>query len=168
LQGGRTFITNGPALFVTVDDHLPGDTIVREPGEELAVSVSWKSHYAIHRVDIVWNGKVAAFQQFPKGCTEGHFETGVKAVSDGWIAARLGSTSRDSFLEPIYAHTSPVYIVIGVRSEEERLAAAQFDRAIAESLERVSQTGRFRSDSQRQEVLSLFRRGQEVYRKLLN
>ena len=168
LQGGRTFITNGPALFVTVDDHMPGDTVVREPGEELAVSVSWKSHYGIHRVDIVRNGKVAAFQQFPEGCTEGHFEAGVKAVSDGWIAARLGSTSRDSFLEPIYAHTSPVYIVTGARSEEERLAAAQFDRAIEQALERVKQRGRFRNDSQRQEVLNLFRQGQAVYRELLD
>jgi len=168
LQGGRTFITNGPALFLTVDDHMPGDTIVREPEEELTVSVSWKSHYAIHRVDIIWNGRVAAFQQFPDGCTEGHFEAGVKAVSDGWIAARLGSTSRDSFFEPIYAHTSPLYAMTGIRSEEEKLAAARFDRAISQALEKIERLGRFQTDKQRQEVLNLFRQGQAVYRGLLD
>ena len=167
LQAGRTFITNGPALFMTVDDHMPGDTVVKEPEEELAVTVSWKSHYAIHKVDIIWNGNVAVSRQFPEGCTEGQFEAGVRAASDGWIAARLGSTARDSFLEPIYAHASPVYVMTGIRSEEEKLAATRFDRAIEESLERVNRLGRFQTDKQRQEVVDLFRQGRAAYRELL-
>ena len=167
LQAGRTFITNGPSLFLAVDDCRPGDTLVREPGEEMAVMASWKSHYAVHRIEIVWNGHVVAAQQFPEGATEGEFRAGVAVVSDGWVAARLFSAVRDSFQEPIYAHTSPVYVVADRPSAEAKEAAAHFSQHIEQALEWVGKDGKFWSDRQRQEVVELFKQGQAVYRELL-
>ena len=167
LREGRTFITNGPALSMVVDDQLPGQLLEREPGDELVVDISWKSHYAIHRVDIIWNGKVVATQPLPDGSTEGQYRAKLAAVSDGWIAARLGSTARDSFSEPIYAHTSPVYVVTGAKSVEQKAAASRFDRAIEEALAHVGRAARFHSDRQRQEVLELFRQGQALYRGMM-
>lgn len=167
LQEGRTFITNGPALFLTVDDQMPGGTVYGDPGNKLAVRVAWKSHYAIQRVEVIWNGKVVTGQQFVQESTEGQFETEVNARSNGWVAARLASNVRDSFFQPIYAHTSPVYVVTGLRAVEEKKAAAQFDRSIEHALEKVNQKGRFQNYKQRREVVELFRQGQAVYKTLL-
>src|ERR1700693_3306057 len=56
LQAGRTVITNRPALFLNVDDAMPGGVLRREPGMELDVCVSWVSPYALDRVEVVWSG----------------------------------------------------------------------------------------------------------------
>ena len=94
-------------------------------------------------------------------------ETDVTVASDGWVAARLSSDARDSFSQPVFAHTSPVYVKVGADSSEKKAAARWFDDSIERSLEWVGTKGKFYSDAQRREVADLFRRGQEVYRAIL-
>jgi hypothetical protein len=93
-------------------------------------------------------------------------EADIEARSDGWLAARIYSPSRDSFNQPIFAHTSPMYVRAGINAPEQRLAASEFDRAIEQSLEWVRLKGKFRSPQQQIEVLDLFREGQAVYKEL--
>ena len=69
-------------------------------------------------------------------------------ASDGWIAARLSSDARDSYLQPIFAHTSPVYVKAGVGGPERQDAARWFDDSIERSLGWVSNKGKFYTDSQ--------------------
>ena len=138
-----------------------------DPGEKVNVHVNWDSHYGVHRAEIVVNGKVFATREFPNGSTHGHMSVAVPVESDGWIAARLGSSSRDSFNQPIWAHTSPVYVDTGgVRGEHTRIAASRFSDGIDKSLEWVKTKGKFYNDAQRNEIVSLFREGQEVYNGL--
>lgn len=167
MKDGRTFITNGPALFLSVNGKRPGDTVQVDPGGELAVTASWESHYAIDRAELVWNGRTVAVQQFPEGSRDGQLRAGVAVPSDGWVAARVFSKERDSFFQPIYAHTSPVYVATGVAAPEQKVAATQFSQSIASALERVGREGRFHTDSQRREVIALFREGHAVYEKLI-
>ena len=89
------------------------------------------------------------------------------AASDGWVAARLWSQARDSFAQPVFAHTSPVYVTTGAAGPEEMAAAAYFDDAIERSLAWVGSKGKFYTDKQRREVIDLFREGQQVYRKVM-
>jgi hypothetical protein len=72
---------------------------------------------------------------------------------------------RDSFFQPVYAHTSPVYVTAGRRALEHAQAAAYFDRAIDDALEYVNHKAKFRNDTQRREVIMLFKEGQAIYRK---
>jgi hypothetical protein len=166
-KDGRTFITNGPALLMTVEGRMPGDTIEAEPGTDLQVTVSWQSHYPVHGLDLVWNGNVVARQQFPGGSTGGQITTDVHAASDGWIAARLDSESKDSYFEPLYAHASPVYVETGVASVEQGEAAARFCDAIDRDLEWIDRCGRFQNEQQRQEAVALFGQAQSAYRALI-
>ena len=167
LREGRTFITNGPALDLTVGGQEPGGEVEASVGQAVPASVSWQSHYPIHRVEILYNGAVAAQKAYPEGSTGGHLEVDVHADSDGWIAARISSNARDSFSQPVFAHTSPVYVAVGREGAEKEAAARWFDGSIERSLEWVRARGRYYSDAQRQEVVDLFREGQEVYRRML-
>ena len=167
LKEGRTFITNGPALSLSVQGHEPGDEIEAKPDERISTLVTWQSHYAVKHIEVLFNGNVVAREDFPEGTTEGHFEGEISVPSDGWIAARLSSDVRDSFYQPIFAHTSPVYVTTGRDSTEKHEAATWFDDAIERSLEWVNTKGRFYTDNQRQEVVDLFREGQKVYRGML-
>ena len=167
LKQGRTFITNGPALSLTVQGRDPGDEIEASPGEKLSTLVTWKSHYPVARADVVFNGRVVAGESFPQGSREGRLELDVAVPSDGWIAARLSGSVRDSFDQPVFAHTSPVYVVAGSPAPERAEAARGFNDGIDRDLERVRTRGRFYNDGQRREIEELFREGQQIYRTML-
>jgi hypothetical protein len=167
LRNGRTFITNGPALFLMVAGKEPGETIEVEKGTRLPVHVNWYSHHPVQRVEIVLNGKVVERRDYPEGMNAGHLETDLVAQSDGWLGARLGSASRDSFNQPIWAHTSPVYLKgTDIRSEASFESATYFTERIGEGIDWVKTKGRFYSDIQRKEIVDLFRQGQDWYSDL--
>lgn len=166
LQSGRTFITNGPALFLEVNDQQPGATVSAEVGEELVLRATWQSHYPIRQVELLWNGQVVATQSYPEGSTGGALALDLRVPTDGWVAARLSSPLRDSFFQPLYAHTSPVYVQTGRRAAERAEAAAFFARELDAALAWVEQKGKFRTEGQRQEVEALFKEGQAVYQGL--
>ena len=92
----------------------------------------------------------------------------METTSAGWIAARLSSRARDSFFQPVFAHTSPVYVNTGRDAPEKREAAKWFDTSIESSLKWVRTKGKFYSDKQRRDVENLFREGQEVYKSMLS
>lgn len=166
LQQGRTFITNGPALTLTVNDQLPGATLTSAPDHRVSATITWQSHYAVQRVELIWNGKVIQAQSFPAGATTGQLTVEVATPNDGWLAARVASQVRDSFYQPIYAHTSPIYVITGQPPSERAVAAGQFDGALTEALAWVQHQGRFRSIAQQREVLDLFQTGQAIYQQL--
>ena len=167
LKEGRTFITNGPALSVSVDGQGPGSQLELSPNATASSAASWTSNYPISQVDIIYNGRAVASRTYPGGSTIGRLEAEVTVPADGWIAARLSSTTRDSYLQPVFAHTSPVYVSVGAGGDDQREAAAWFDEEIERSIEWVGSKGRFYTDSQRREVVDLFRQGQQQYRAML-
>ena len=103
LKAGNTFITNGPALELSVGDETVGGEIYTNPGSNLSVQATWDSHYPINRVEIIFNGQVVAAESHPDGSKMGVFSKDITSCTDGWIAARLFSNARDSFAQPIWA-----------------------------------------------------------------
>ena len=89
--------------------------------------------------------------------------------NDGWIAARIKSETRDSFFQPVWAHTSPIYISTGNDKILERISSANhFIKKIDESLEWIDKKGKFYSNKQRKEILDLHRKAKSLYKKLVN
>ena len=136
LRDGKTFITNGPIPGIDVNGSSVGDTVQTSLGDGVTVGVDWTSYYPVHRVEVVAIGKPVHKTDFPDGSTVSSFECKVDVASDGWIAARIGSNSRDSIAQPIWAHTSPVYIVGGGAASPERSGSAarivnQIDNSIS-------------------------------------
>ena len=127
--------------------------------------MEWKSHYPVQVVELVRNGKVFARKAYSEVSREGTLAAAIESPSDGWIAARLFSGTRDSYLQPQFAHTSPVYVKTGKQSPESVEACRLFVDQIDSSINWVRQKGRFYTNRQRSEVESLFREGQEIYRK---
>ena len=167
LREGRTFITNGPALHLDVDGQAPGSEIESSVGSKLGATVRWQSHYPVSRIDLLYNGNVVACEAFKEGSTAGELVADIDVNADGWIAAKASSDARDSFFQPVFAHTRPIYVKAGRHGEEKKAAAGWFDDRIETSLEWVRAKGRFYTDRQRQEVVDLFRQGQQVYRDMM-
>ena len=166
----RTFATNGPLLFLTVDGELPGSEI-RVPGGhagEWDVAVEVASNSPLDRVEIVVNGEVAEVHDVRGRPDRFRVESRVRLEGSGWIAARaLGPYSPlvpDSYA---FAQTSPVWVVAGgrdYRSEDDvrfLLAAVQSFR------ERVVARDRWASEADRARFLSRVDEAARVYERLL-
>ena len=126
--------------------------------------MTWNSHYAIDRVELIQNGGVVKSQDLPAGSTDGKLETGISVESDGWVAARLGSSARDSFAQAMWAHTSPVYVEVGgIKSSAAIDSARYFLEQIDTSLSWINTGAKFYTDSHRKEVLDLFAQGRSEY-----
>jgi hypothetical protein len=167
LQAGRTFITNGPALFLTVDSHAPGARLDVRPGQRLECEISWRSHHAVEQVELVADGQVVAARCFPEGSREGEWRVSYTVQADGWLAARLFSTRRDSFYQPLFAHTSPVWVRAGRVPLKRAASARYFVSALDDTYDWVQRMGRYANERQRTEVLELLREGQAVFARML-
>jgi hypothetical protein len=168
LRAGRTFITNGPSIFLDVDGRAPGDELpAPSDGARTPVTVTWRSYHPLRRVEIVHNGRVVAAVK-PDGPAErdGSYTVDVPLDVGGWVAARGYGDARDSFGHAVFAHTSPAYVGDGLAPRAAE-SASHFVRAIDEGLGWIADVGKFTSDAQRDEVAELFHRGRAAYTGIL-
>jgi hypothetical protein len=107
VRAGRTFVTNGPLLTLTVNGQEPGAELsLPNEGQTVYIQADAHSVTPFSRLECVYNGAVVA-----SGDTDGEhrtatLETDVKIDGSGWLAARcLGGDG-----SIIRAHTSPVYV----------------------------------------------------------
>lgn len=167
LKAGRTFITNGPSLLMHVNEEPSGATLHLSGGEEVEVEVHLDGCAPIHRLQLVCNGDVARTWEFPDGRVRGTFRGRLPIATDGWLAARCYSRTRDSYLQELFAHTSPTYVRTGSPNPYRSRDAAFFVERIDDTLDQwVGHRFRYATDTQRESVRELFRAGREVYQRL--
>jgi hypothetical protein len=117
----------------------------------------------VDKVDVIVNGKVAASRN-----GAGALDERIALEGPSWIALRaMGPWDRMILNDAgAFAHTSPVYVQIGA----ERLAVREDVRFYIDWMEkliaRTRERGRFSAAARREEVLALFERALEYYRKL--
>lgn len=173
LKQGRSFATNGPMLFLTVNGREPGETI-RLPGQvalghskarRLKVHVEASSAGPLDRVEVVWKGKIV------KSVSPGNDPT--RAVADcelavnetGWVAGRAFETPAASIR---FAHTSPVYVQVGngrgIVPEDAKFFIDWIDR----EMKFYQGYSGFRSEQDRRAMLEMYRKARAVYEGLAN
>lgn len=102
-------------------------------------------------------------QSWPADGRSGSLRTRATVSADGWLAARLSGSTRDSFWQPVFAHTSPTWVTSGVTGAKAGVAARAFVRALDDAILRVETSGRFHDARQKAEVRDLYRAGQVAY-----
>jgi hypothetical protein len=110
VRRGNTFMSSGPLLFFKADGRAPGGEIVfRSGGGRVEVEAHARCTTPVHRLEIVWNGKVVASQVEERGARELRLKDNVSLTGPGWLAARCFSRT-ETFWSRVAAHTSPVYV----------------------------------------------------------
>jgi hypothetical protein len=172
LKAGRTFITNGPALWLEVAGRGAGERLEISGPTRLECTVRWQSALPVNRVEVVHNGEVAAREAWGDGRREGKLRVQVAASpadGHGWLAARCFGDARNSYGHFLWAHTSPVYLRAVPASgapgtgPARRAAAERFVADIDRSLQWIATQGKFHHAGQRDRMLALFRQAREVY-----
>ncbi len=166
-KAGRTFVSNGPMLFLEVEGRGPGGEIRVEQGAKMRVRARAQSLVPMGRLELVVNGNVSATATASAGAKELTLSETVEITRSSWIAARVsGAGHRLVVNDPaVFAHTSPVYCYAGGAKisfpEDARIVVAWIDRLV----EDVKASPRFASESRRNEVIELFNRGRQYFER---
>jgi hypothetical protein len=116
VRSGRTFITSGPLLELSVEGEGPGGQLRLPPaGGTVTVQASVSSTGPVHGLEIVVNGAVVAAETAPDGSSGLRLEAPVELSQSSWVAARCTTRHviRMAFPTAVAAHTSPVWVHCG-------------------------------------------------------
>jgi hypothetical protein len=168
LKAGRSFVSNGPILELSVNGKAPGQEL-KLPGEEdVGVRARVSSQYPLERIEILYNGKVVAQGKPPEGEASTSLDQKIRLNKSGWIALRVsGKPHADVEGEHVYAHTTPVYVVV----EDKPAGLAEDAKYFLPWIDRlwtvVEERDRIPDAQQKEEVKAHIDRARDVYREIL-
>jgi len=178
LKAGRSFATNGPMLFFTVNNKPPGSTLVFKGGKTRLVRIKAAAMSAgtLNRLEIIRNGQVIKTVTLSKATrtaadpsrpwsTPCRLQTELEARVDGsgWLAARC-------FEEPDhtirFAHTSPVYVDFDSPPAIPDEDVSFFIRWMDREIEFYRREKQFREPQHQAEMIAFFERARAVFARL--
>ncbi len=166
---GKSFATNAPMVTFTVNGQEPGGEVKWDKGaKKVKVEATAESHVPMGSIELVVNGSVVESKDAKGDGLSLELNKSFEITDSCWMAIRVrGKAHRllpnDSAL---YAHTSPVYCTFQDRPVRSRAAALFFVDQIDKLIERVHRRGQFSHEREKQKTLDLFRKGQDIYRKM--
>jgi hypothetical protein len=168
LRAGRSFVSNGPILEFSVNGKGPGEVVDLRGPASVHVKATASSRYPLERVEVLHNGKVALKITPAKDALMTELDQTVPVDRSGWIALRVVGPARgDVKGESLYAHTSPVYVVVAGKpagaAEDARYFLAWIDRLWST----VDERDRIPGADLKAEVQSQVERARAVYRKII-
>ena len=160
---GRSFASNGPVVFFTANGREPGEEI-RLPArpQNVRVKAEVRSHTPLDKIEVVVNGRVVLSRP------SGPVDEEIPLDRSSWIAVRALGPWHRLILNDVqaFAHTSPVYVLLG----GQRIASASDARFHIDWIERliarIQERGKFSTPERKQEVIELCRRAIDVYREV--
>lgn len=124
LRKGRSFVSNRPLLFVTIDGKEPGSELATKSGTELSVDIRAVSATPISRIDIMHQGRILKQIDIETPATDIRRSEKITLPKSGWLAVRCFGLGQNMNLGPkfAFAHTSPFYAIVdgqAIRSPED-------------------------------------------------
>ena len=117
---GRTVLSGGPIIHLTVDGYEVGDTVELSSAGTVEVSAWAESVVPMSKLEIVQEGKVVASSEVDKPTRKLSLHETIKVDGNSWLAARAGGPGYyagyryyDVWERGIFSHTSPVYVSVG-------------------------------------------------------
>lgn len=155
LRAGRSVVTNGPLLSLTVGDAGPGDDLSAGPARVRAEARTAEAGVG-SRIEIVVDGQVA-------GSTSGPVLDETLDLSDArWVLARCYQDTPGTVR---LAHTGPVYVTGARRPRDDGADRAYFAHWVDELIAATrAEPQRFTSAARRDEALELYDRAARFYR----
>ncbi|MDP2984755.1 MAG: PQQ-binding-like beta-propeller repeat protein [Candidatus Latescibacter sp.] len=161
---GRSFVSTGAALFLTVNGEMPGaDLTLKSMNGTAKVSVRADARWmgGIKTVYILVNGETAVSQSFG-GSREAVLSVEIPLTKSSWIAARVEGNPVSMFYGN--AHTAPVYVTVDNKPIRSRKDALFFVDWIDKHIARLDSANHFDTPEHKKRMFDLYRKGQDVYR----
>jgi hypothetical protein len=114
VRSGRTFISGGPLVTLSVDGREPGSTVELSGPGTVSVHASVRSIFPLRSLELVRNGVVVA-RAAVNGGRQAELSEELQIGGNAWIACRAFGVDHhlDEWGRRVAAHTSPVYVACG-------------------------------------------------------
>ena len=174
LAAGRSFVSNGPMLELSIDGQGMGSQLEVERGKVLEVGAraeiepSWD---LVSKLELIVNGEVVETVTDSRGATELVLSRSLPAEHGMWIAIRCqGLKEQDIVFQSPYtkrvqAHSSPVYVHVEGEPSWDRQRGVAAIEALIERLEAFKSMPYQRNDNEAwespdrtQELVGLYRK----------
>jgi hypothetical protein len=168
LREGRSFVTNGPLVWLTVGGKSPGEVLdVPLEGTEVAIAASLRSIVPVDHLELVCNGEVARAIELSESRDRTDFQGTISIRKPGWCVLRAWNEGpSESVLDAYpYATTSPIYVTVAGREPRSPADDRYFVQWIDRIRESVEQHRDWSSPAERSQVLSMLDRARAHYRE---
>jgi dipeptidyl aminopeptidase/acylaminoacyl peptidase len=167
LRKGRSFVTNGPMLELTVDGQELGDIVRLAGPRSVKVKAKAWSHFPLAKVELIVDGQVAATIPLAKDDRSAALDKEVMVPRSGWLVLRASGPGHPDSPQPaLFAHSAPIYLEVGgipVRSRED----AEFFLAWIDELALRARTrDRVPDAEQRQHVQEQMEKARLIYGRI--
>ncbi len=164
LKSGRTFVSNGPLLGLTVNDKRPGDTISR--ADTYSVHIAMRSPVPVDHLELVQNGKVVKAFDLAGDRTRLDWNGDLPILGGGWMALRAYSDEPHPWVLDLYpyATTSPIYFAGPPAGSTED--AAYFVAWMDRVLEATEARGGWNSEQEKTDSLAYLNAARDKFRAL--
>ena len=166
LRSGRSFVTNGPLVALTLSGKGPGETLdVETEGTEVSIAASLRSIVPVDHLEVVCNGEVVRAIELSGERDRADYEGMLPLSRPGWCVLRAWSerpspTILDSYP---YATTSPIYVTVAGREARSPEDDRYFIRWIDRIRESVEAHADWNSSGEKEAVLRMLDQAREVY-----
>ena len=169
IKAGRTFISTGPLLTFSVNGKEAGATLRIAPGT-IRVKATAKSIEPYDVLEVIHNGKVILSVK-PSGAEfTAAIDTDLRIERGGWIALRAHGAKMLPFgatwwQQPVFAHTSPIYLEMPGKPAPASEAAELFLDQL-DYLRKWADGAHFPTSANKEETLELIAATRAKYEKL--
>ena len=114
VRSGRTFLSGGPLVTLSVDGRQPGDTVAFSGPGTVSVHATVRSIFPLGSLEVVRNGEVV-MKADAGGGRQAEISGELRIGGNSWLACRAFGTDYhlDEWGRRVFAHTSPVYVACG-------------------------------------------------------
>jgi len=162
VRHGQTVVTNAPFVQLSVAGRPFVSGIARETDAPLRVLAEAASVVPFERLEVIANGTVAAstkptVRKLPiADVWTATLDAELPLPDGGWVAARCwGTTKSDLYPHiPVFAHTSPFFVLNAGRTTRAPEAVAALRREIEAVQHWIETEGRFSNPRRKEQLLS--------------
>jgi hypothetical protein len=169
MRAGRSFVTNGPLVQLSVDGKVPGETVqVPAGGGSARVQVQVRSIVPLRKITLYFNG--AAVEDIPLGADRksAQFEKTTSVTRSGWYHVRAEGDGPERFpLDTSYAQafTNPVWILVADQPIRDK-ASAEYSLRWIDKLQTLADAWPgWRSPKEKAQVYAQFDEARAIYRR---
>jgi hypothetical protein len=114
VRSGRTFLSGGPLVTLSVDGREPGGTVELPGPGTVSIHAAVRSIFPLGSLEVVRNGEVVARAE-ANGGRQAEINEELRIHANSWIACRAFGIDNhlDEWGRRVFAHTSPVYVACG-------------------------------------------------------
>ncbi len=165
-------------IWLTADGKPIGSSLEHSAGEPVKLEARVLSPNHVRELEIIQDGKVIGKVSNSSGDIELSLTLTVEPTDSTWFAARAyapelleyqKSPSLGDYANgvPLMAHTSPIYVTVDNSPRVSAKDAAMLLKFCDRAINWVKTTARFQSEEHRTEMLALYEKARDHYKKQL-